>query len=570
MKAELNGELVKVFVTNNLKFDNYVLVTNLTVSGTLYDELKAIFDAFQINHPGLCKNFGIISYRDLEDCLENNPKIVWRFLNLLNHADFELLFNTPFQRLISTRSKGWFQGIAKRVNSFVYTQQIENSINNLKEYHIIILTGPSKSGKTFTAEMIALYYFGEKGYEAVKIDDPDEVEKFYNPDKRQIFVCDDAFGSHILSYTHADDWNRKLETVFNLADADHNFVFSSRENIYQAFTNYAKDFEKDFLPKTTIASDDLTDAEKGAILDRYVQLSNLPEAVKEEILVNEDQTTTHANFSPESIRAFFRTKLIFTDKENAVSRLLEHLNNPNKYLRDVFYKLGKNSQAAVLSVLCAPGNTFSNVQRTFANLRSDLEINDLAPTDKEFDELNGAILKVTKDEQVEAVNFYHPSMQEFLIREVGKDKHGNLRKTILKNLNSVLIRQFLLELPNMKDSQRASKAILISDQDLKLIKVGIERLLENEEIRLYDLIPAIKWISSPETGNSKIFDKSLFTEIKQLVDFIYTNIFEERVFKRLKEESATKWMNFLQTLKTLELVVGRNRPESVKKLIIEL
>ncbi len=569
LKSDLEKELEKVFVTNRQRADNYILITNITITGDLFDELQQIFDQFIEHNPGVCANFGLISYMNFELILKKTPEIIWQFPNILNHPDFELLFNHPFQKITHTRTKGWLKSVAEKREAFVHTGQTETAVKSLETYNIIILTGPPKSGKTFNAEMITLYYVGNEGYEAIRIEDPDEVEMFYIADKKQIFVCDDAFGAHALSYPDADDWDRKLETIFNLADPEHKFIFSSRENIYKAFKNRAKNCKPDFLPKTTIESEKLSAAEKGAILDRYCRLSKLATADQENILDREEQIVAHQNFSPETIRAFFGNPSSF-DSGGAVEQLFEHLQRPDEYLKNIFDNLKPNSQAAVVSVLCAMENDYPDVQKKYAQIRDDLSINNLSSTIDEFDELDGAIIRLTKNQQIEQVDFYHPSMQEFLIREIGRDKYGKLREIILMNLNSTLINQFVVDLPVTKSSKKAQRSIEIQLGDIKLIKTGLGRLLENERVRFYNLIPFIKWLSDADTVNSKIFARDLFLELKDLVEFLHLRIFSDGVYRKLKAESSVKWMNFLLILKTLDLVTASKRPESVKNAIINL
>lgn len=571
LKTDLKKELNKVFIENKHKANNYILVTNITITGDLLDDLQKIFDDFIADNPGTCQNFGIFQYRNFELILEKTPRIIWQYPNILSHVDFEKLFNHPFEKITHTRSKGWIKSIGDRRNTFVHTAQTNAAIESLEKNNIIILTGPPKSGKTFNAEMLALYYVGNENYEAIKIDDPDEVEKFYIAEKKQIFICDDAFGSHVLSYINAEDWDRKLETIFNLADSDHKFIFSSRENIYKAFKNFAKDFDADFLPQTTITSENLSITEKGAILDRYTQLSNFADPVKQNILAQEGVFANHQNFSPESIRAFFNNFAAFDNGDTVSAQLLEHLNKPDAYLSNLFYNLNTNSQAAVLSVLCALETDYENVQRKFAQVRDDLSIKDFKSTTTEFDELDGAIIKIIKnDAKVEEVDFYHPSMQEFLIREIEKDRYGTLRKIILINLNSTLIDQFIITTKLTKPTKKSLKAIDIKVDDIKLIMTGLERILENDRIRFYNLLPFLKWLSDPDTGSTKLFEKDLFSELKKLSEYIYTKVFSEMVYSKLKEEPPVRWMNFLLIIKSLELVTGVKCLESAKTVIKNL
>jgi hypothetical protein len=567
LKADLKKELKKVFITNNLRYDNYILVTNLTITGDLLDELNAIFQRFVSVNPDRCKNFDIFSYKNFEEVISATSRIVWQFPNILSHPDFELLFANPFKRISDVRTKGWLQGVANRRLAFIVTNQYDVALKSLDATHMIILTGPPKSGKTFHAEMIALNLLGSSEYEAVKVDDPDDIERFFSSDRKQVFVCDDAFGSHVLSYTDADDWNRKLESIFALADADHKFLFSSRENIYTAFKNYAKDFDDSFLNQTVIKNENLSESEREAILERYTQLSALGEADKFEILSELESFVVHPNFSPESIRAFFSNFSSFDAGLPIRDLLFQHLQTPDVYLKNVFYNLGESSKAAVLAVLCAIEDDEGSVQKKFAEIRDDLQIKKLESAITTLEELDGAIIKIARADMLGQIDFYHPSMQEFLIREAGKDAHGALRKIILCNINTILLEQFVLKVPHRKISSKEFKAIEIDSEDFELVKSGVRRILQNDRMRLYHLMPIMKWLTAPETTASKVFARGLFGSLKEFVNFVYANVFSTQTFGKFPLESCDRWMNFLLMLKTLELVTGAKRPDSVANVL---
>ena len=112
--------------------------------------------------------------------------------------------------------------INKQREKFVYTQFFQRAHDKLSEYPAIILSGPPKSGKTFNAEILTLNFSLFGNYQPILIDDPEEIERAYEIERKQIFVCDDAFGKYGLSYK-AEEWFIKLDRILDLANESYPF-----------------------------------------------------------------------------------------------------------------------------------------------------------------------------------------------------------------------------------------------------------------------------------------------------------------------------------------------------------
>jgi len=553
---DLKQELKKVFVTNGLKYDNYILVTNKAINSTIFDQLHKNFTEFKETAKIDCKNFNIISYRHLESCLDKSDALKWAYPNIIGHPDFLLLIKEAINYNLENRKRGWLNGINKQRENFVYTQFFEKAYEKLKEFPAIILSGPPKSGKTFNAEILALNYSIFKNYQPVLIDHPEEIESVFEFERKQIFVCDDAFGKYAISYK-AEEWFLKLDRIFNIADESHLFIFTSREYIFRAFINFGNDSAKSFLEKIIVESHNYLSHEKLAILKRYTSNSKISEYDKESIINDEASLISHKNFSPETIRAFFYN-INIAGNNHQLKALKDHLEKPDSYLSNVFFKLPNTKQAVLLAVLCTVKNEEKSIYKTFESICEDLKITTILNSAIEFDELDDSILRIQRTDVIEGINFYHPSMQEFLTRELISNESAKLRQVVLQNLNNDL-----LSISVMKSEGKSVLPTGIIDKiklkknDILKIQIGLERLIHNEDTSIYEVASIFKWFKTEHhTIDLKIYDSPFFKDAKNIVNNLAENITSEDFYFLHRNESKAAWSYLFFTLKNTFTLYG--------------
>ncbi|RXG16560.1 restriction endonuclease [Leeuwenhoekiella aestuarii] len=554
LSQDLERELEKVFKKHNYKIDNYVLVINKTTTGELHDSLNSKFRSFVDDNNIECKNFTIISYRHIESCIDQKNDLKWSYPNIISQPDFQILIQNAFNYKFETRKKGWLKKIQTQREKFVFTRFFKNAYNKLEEYPAIILSGPPKSGKTFNAEILSLNYSLYREFQPILIDDPDEIEIAYNEDRKQIFICDDAFGRHALTL-RVEEWFKKLERIFNLADRSHLFIFTSREYILRAFKNYGNEESSRFLKKIIVESHNYTSTEKLSILKRYTTNSEISEYDKRRILVSENPITNHRNFSPETIRAFFSN--INKEDEDIFKNLLEHLEEPDAYLTTIFFRFNDIKQAAILSVLCAVQNDENSIFKSFEQICRDLNIQKIVDSRIEFEELDDSILRILKDEEIEEINFYHPSMQEFLIRKLIQRETGKLSEVVLQNLNIVLLEISLIK-PQKKPLLKApKKTIKIKSEDLNYVSTGLSRLVLKPNISINQVSSVFKWFAlEHHTLDLKILAKPEFDTIKPVVQNILEKITSTTFYFNHKNENSTSWSELLSSIKLSSFQYG--------------
>ena len=568
--SDLKNELEKVFIKNELVYDNYILVTNKTIDGGLFDLLNGAFQDFKSSNKIQCKNFSILSYRQIESCIDKSNQLKWAYPNIISHPDFAVLLKEVINYNLETRKRAWLNNIEKQREKFVYTNFFKMAYEKLNVYPAIILSGPPKSGKTFNAEILALNFSVFKGYEPILIDNAEEIEKAFEGERKQVFICDDAFGKHSLSY-RAEDWFQKLERIFNLADDSHLFIFTSREYIFRSFINFGNEESKRFLEKIIVESHNYSTQEKLSILNRYIKTSIISEFDKSSIIRYEKEITSHKNFSPETIRAFFANA--DTKNENEQLKLLrEHIKKPDAYLSIVFSKLNEIKQAVLLSVLCSPKNDEKSIIKKFTTICSDLNINKILDSKIEFDELEDSMLRVLKTDQIQEISFYHPSMQDFLIGQLIANDTGKLREVVIKNPN-----EQLLEISLFKPSKNSmfktekGKIIELNNHDVPKLKIGINRLVNNSDLSINSIIYLFKWFEHKSHSlDLRMNDIPLFNSVKTTVNSLFKSICKKEFYFYHKDDSSSNWANLFLAINSNSIIYSFNLTENNIEYVNEI
>jgi hypothetical protein len=514
--SDLKAEIEKVYLRNQLRYDFYCLVTNLTISGDQFDELNKIFaDFFTENQIQIDIKLGIYSYRHLESVIDKNDSLKWNFPSIVSQADFKLLLKEILNGSSIDIRNGWLAVFEKNKPKFVYTNIYGEALSKLEKENIILLSGPPKSGKTFTAEMIIFNSICSEQFEPFKIDQIEDFDKFYNKSTKQIFLFDDVFGKHDIDIYRADSLNRKFEYIFELIDDNHKCLFTSREYIVRAFSDYSDSDLNKLISKIVVETNNLTAGEKESLFRRYFYLRFADEFSLTDYSI--DRVIKHQNFSPETIRSYFDDCTQFKFEE-----LLQHLSLPDKYLEKVFMNLSETRRVTLLSLLFSLHDDEFTIAYAYKNVCIDLNKTYLLNLKNELNLLEGSLVKFLNGRY----SFYHPSMFDFFVKYLGTDI-AIYRSILLRNLNLNL-----LSLLKFAKTNKPHKIISIEKIDLTDLKVGFQRMINNPSVLMFELNSILFWFLHPDTqlffkakhkGESVDFNKVIFAAIKNLQIDKYKN-----------------------------------------------
>lgn len=367
----------------------------------------------------------------------------------------------------------------------------------------MLLSGPPKSGKTFNAEMIIFNKHCSELFIPYKIDRIEDFEKYCDPNKKQIFLFDDAFGKHNIEFYRADTFDRKIEFILQLVDNNHKCIFTSREYIFRAFVEYSdKNVYINFINKIIVEVSNLSDGEKESVFRRYFTITFRNKKIIDEGSIRE--IITHKNFSPETIRAYFNNCNEF-DLDNFFS----HLNLPDKYLEKVFDNLTQEKRIVLLSVLFSAIEDKASISYSFNYICEDLKTSLLINLNNQLMLLEGSIIKSDNSKYY----FYHPSMFDFFIQYLSKDI-ATYRNLLFKNININL-----LSIARFEIEKKINNNIKIDKTDISNLIIGFQRLIHNPSISLIEINSLLAWLESPDVLIN--FKLKLNTEFYDFVINLY-------------------------------------------------
>lgn len=537
----LNGELDKVFKKHHFRCDNYIYITNISVSNDFRSRASAVFDDFFTrNMPaGTKANFRVIEYKDLEPYIAKNLTVKRAFPSLLTFTDLE----NVFLKKEETKNKGYLRSARNSIHRFVSTTHYESAVDLLAESHILMLVGDPKSGKTTIVEALAIAFLEEGHFKPYFVRTTDEfftIAAYLPVGDRALFICDDIFGQHELDSGKLEDWTNYFQSVMGLVDENHRFVFTTRKYIYEQFANRSglRAFfpEEENPSRYVIKLSSLTKDEREQILVKHLQHSTLSVDTIRTTFKSKEQILACADFSPEVIRSL--VSLLSSTPSHSVQQIItSHIKRPNQYLYDFFDRISEDKRLLLLSVAVAPNKYATKVESSFLGLLEDCLMSPSVRFETFIDELDGSIIRKREYLESTEVEYYHPSMYDVIVGICGKDKY--YRDLMLKHVNLDL-----LWLLTIRESSRKPNGIYIRPDEFEELLLGLESFLA-KEATLKDSVTVLQWISSSLTVDLSynISLAKLVARMKTLIRSVLSSI---RFYESHANESLQEWINLFE------------------------
>jgi hypothetical protein len=195
---------------------------------------------------------------------------------------------------------------------YVPTAAYARALGVLRRHRFAVLTGPPEMGKTAAATMAALARMSA-GWEAHECRGPDDLLRALAPDRAQVFVADDAFGSTEYRPDAAERWARDLPRILRALDDRHWLLWTSRPAPLRAGlhrVHQERGAERFPRPgEVQVDASALTVAEKALILLRHVRAAEVPASTRRLARRLGPALVAHPHFTPERIRRFAATRL---------------------------------------------------------------------------------------------------------------------------------------------------------------------------------------------------------------------------------------------------------------------
>ncbi|XP_052058901.1 uncharacterized protein LOC127699188 [Mytilus californianus] len=116
---------------------------------------------------------------------------------------------------------------------FINTRAAQYVLKCIKENSCVTITASSGVGKTATLRHVALRMV-EEGYDVLIVTEPGDILRFYNPNKKILFVVDDFCGNFSLDQSDIKSWEPIMEDIKqNLNQKQTKILAACRLQVYQ-------------------------------------------------------------------------------------------------------------------------------------------------------------------------------------------------------------------------------------------------------------------------------------------------------------------------------------------------
>lgn len=328
--------------------DNYFLFTNMQLTGTADEEIRAAFEALPgLNH---CRVYGV---EQISQFIRESPRLRMLVPRVYGLGDLSQILD---QRAYD-QAQEILSSLGDDMNKFVMTDAYRAAARAIVDHGFVLLLGEPACGKSAIAAALALGAVDEWGCFTVKVRDPSEFVKASNPkEPKQFFWADDAFGATQLDWQMTMQWNSAFPHVRAAIRRGAKFVFTSRDYIYRNARNFLKESALPVMHESqvVIRVEQLSKHEREQILYNHVRLGTQTKAFKKEIKPYLDGVVAHKRFSPEIARRLgnhaFTKRLVVS-----IPALDDFVERPVPLLQEVIRTLDPNSRAAIALVFMRGG-----------------------------------------------------------------------------------------------------------------------------------------------------------------------------------------------------------------------
>ena len=396
--------------------DNYIFVTNHTLTGEIEQDAKKRFEAAGARYA--C----VYGPKWINTKITENPRLRRLVPRVYGLGDLtQILSHQSYRQTLTELLDDKLD-----LECFVSTEAYRKSARALSTRGFVILLGEPGSGKSVIAKLLALSAADEWELQPIKLHKPDDLERLFNPDDPGQFLwIDDAFGATQFDLIRVQEWNQRLSLLKSAINHDRTcVVFTSRDYIFNAAKDYLKErhFELFNDNQITIKVEELTEYERQMILYNHLkcgkQSQNFCKTVKPWLV----EAAATRRFLPEIARRFANP--IFTeDMKLTKSNVTRFFENPVTWLEGTLSNFAPAEKAALALVFIAGGRLpipipeeDKNTLRTIATMDSTI-----GAVKASLNALNNALIRSIREDGREYWCFQHPTIRDAFASLVGSN-----------------------------------------------------------------------------------------------------------------------------------------------------
>lgn len=317
----------------------YMLMTNAGVGGVTEVKIRDAFQARGIKHVLV---FGATW---MNQTIAENPRLRRLVPRLYGLGDLTQILDERAHR----QARAVLDSMRTDLDKLVLTSTYERATAALEQHGFVLLFGAPATGKTTIAAQLALGAADEFDTAVVKLDTAADFQDRWNPDERQLFWLDDAFGATQFDYTLARAWTTALPRIASAIRGGSKVVLTSRDYIFRAARGYLKPGSFPLFEEARVVVDvlDLRPLERRQILYNHLRHGQQPNAWLRDLEPNLEAAASHPEFTPEQARRLSHPHFTEHVRPHDPASVESFFARPGDFLRDVMAGLDADARAAL-------------------------------------------------------------------------------------------------------------------------------------------------------------------------------------------------------------------------------
>lgn len=243
------------------------------------------------------------------------------------------------------------------LDKLVRTTTYERAARALDRHGFVLLTGVPATGKTTIAGQLALAAADVFGTHVVMLDDPAQFTDRWNPNEKQLFWLDDAFGATQLTPYLAQSWQRIGSKAKSAIDGGSKFVLTTRSYILSHAMEHLKAGSFPLLETAQVVVDvtDLTPGDRRQILYNHLKHGRQPKDYLRQLVPHLEEASDHSGFTPELARRLAEPAFTAQLQPPNATNIAAFFQDPRQFLADVLAGLDVDSLAALGLIFVSRG-----------------------------------------------------------------------------------------------------------------------------------------------------------------------------------------------------------------------
>lgn len=395
--------------------NNYILFTNYFLTGSNEEKIRLEFEAI----PGITK-FTVYGCERISQFIRESPRLRMLVPRVYGLGDLsQILDERAYEQ-----AREILSGLGDDLAKFVITDAYWQSTKALIKHGFVLLLGDPACGKSTIAATLAIGAFDNWRCSTVKVRDANDFVRHSNPNEKQFFWVDDAFGTTQIDLDCTSAWNRSFPHIDAAIRRGAKVLFTSRNYIYNAAKQILKSSALPILNESQVVInvEDLTTDERESILYNHIRPSKHPRVFKTKLKPFLPSIASNDMFSPEIARRLgnplFTKGLIIS--KYSLDRFVE---NPIEFLREVINTLDAGCRSALALVFMRGGKLLSPVEMTAAEKQAVSRLgSSLADVIDALKSLDGSLLRYYYQDSEYVWSFKHATVRDAFADIVAEDR----------------------------------------------------------------------------------------------------------------------------------------------------